>query len=170
MASHNCIQILLIVALSATLTLSKPSFTELTPRIFGGEAAEPSQFRFMASLRALDKKRNKYNGVCGAAIIADYYVLTAAHCTRYNGLFPYEYRIYTGSYGRYDGYRSKIYKFFVHPNYNKATRQNDIMLVQTLKPIIFSYSIKPIALNRDFIDADLPVTTMGWGRTNVRIN
>lgn len=70
MLSQNY-QVLFAVALLFSIANGSPAIEN---RIYGGQEAELGQFPHMVSLRYLHKH------LCGASILSNRFVLTAAHC------------------------------------------------------------------------------------------
>ncbi|RZB40523.1 Trypsin domain containing protein, partial [Asbolus verrucosus] len=55
--------------------------------------------------------------------------------------------------------------YMVHPDYNPATLENDIGLIQFRMPITFTIYVKPIDLLPSAPLSDYsPLLTMGWGQ------
>lgn len=154
---------LLIVVVCVSSSFSKP---RITPRIYGGSLAEPYQFPFIISFRA-KYWDNSFTHVCGGTIISSKLVLTAAHCTKSHGLYVKEYRVYYGAYGRFDGYECQIKRFIPHHSNNPLSLENDLMFVELIKPIRFTYCVQPAKLHREKLTNGVRVLTAGWGKTNV---
>lgn len=124
------------------------SFLSLTTVIFGGEEASRHQFPFMASLRCFEK--NVYRHDCGASIVLDRFLLTAAHCNRLISLDRY--RISVGVLARNEeGELYQMDKFINHQNFTETFIQNDIALIVLKERINFSAHVSAIEIGRDFI-------------------
>lgn len=103
---------------------------------------------------------------CGAALISNQFLLTAAHCFKHAK--PLSVRLGTN---RADDLLADTYpiaKIFRHPMYNKITKQNDIALVELSRTVDMNANIQPICLHTSL--TDLPestnMTIMGWGQDN----
>ncbi|XP_055317841.1 chymotrypsin-1-like [Sitodiplosis mosellana] len=132
--------------------------------IFGGEKATKNQFPFSVSLRKLE------NGIyvhdCGASIISDRFVLTAAHCY-HSKLEIGDYRIAVGAHMRADqGVLYSIERFIIHPNYEALHKANDIALVQMNDPIRLNKNAKIIKIDRNFVGENQTAIAVGWGESD----
>ncbi|XP_058829150.1 chymotrypsin-2-like [Topomyia yanbarensis] len=130
-------------------------------RIVGGRQAGRGQFPFQGSLRNL-----KNSHFCGAAIIGDRWLLTAAHCTI--GNLPYQLRVVVGSVDRTAGGVSyNLAQIIEHPDFNELTLDNDLALLKTVYPIEMSFFVQPVVLSGNVIPAGIIATASGWGQTFV---
>lgn len=151
------------------LTLSGISlaFFQYQPLIFGGKKATPDQFPFLVSVRYL--KNGLYVHNCGAAILSNRFVLTAAHC--YKSKIKYnKYHISVGAVKREDqGNLYTIKRFIVHPRYDAATKMNDIAMIEMENPLVLGAKIAAIEINRNPIEGKEMATVSGWGKSDVCI-
>ncbi|XP_055591229.1 trypsin zeta-like [Uranotaenia lowii] len=128
-------------------------------RIVGGREASPEQFPFMASLRTL---KNVHR--CGAAIISDRWLLTAAHCTL--GIPHHQLRAVVGTIDLTRGGVSYNFKQFIeHPDYNEGLLENDISILETAYPIMMSSLVRPVKMATTLTAPDQSAITCGWGQT-----
>lgn len=136
--------------------------------IIGGATARPNQFPFLVSLRTL-----KNIHFCGAGIISDRWLLSAASCTQ--GIYSDSQNVLAviGAHHRKtDGRTFKIELILNHQQYNPQNNFNDISVLQTAEKIAFvSGRVQPLRLpTENFNDAVQPRTRLwiaGWGLTNV---
>ena len=93
---------------------------------------------------------------CGATLISDNHVLTAAHCLK-----PFRREDIMIKLGEYDFNEDgetgdetfSVAAMKLHENYNEQTYENDIAIMRLDRPATFSKSIWPICLpdnSRDF--------------------
>ncbi|EQC40374.1 hypothetical protein SDRG_02273 [Saprolegnia diclina VS20] len=126
------------------------------PEIIGGSTVPRGDDLFMAGVR----KSSWGLSICGAALIAPTYVLTAGHCvddsinyvavgTRYN-------------IGGLDGERIRIKRKIMHPEYVELfdTPFNDWAILELETPS----TIKPIRVSFDDSPVGTVGTVRGWGR------
>lgn len=126
--------------------------------LIGSQMASNDQFRHVASLQT-----QRHQHICGAAIIKDYWVITAAACTKQlkdlNEVF-----VRTGSHSfSSGGVRHSVSKIINHPRFSVGSRVNDIALVKTRTAIERNVHTAPIALPRSDITSG-HATIAGWGQ------
>jgi len=132
------------------------------PEIVGGtRVPSAGKYPFMASLLSGGNLR------CGASILSDTWLVTAAHCTPTSSM-----RITVGSL-RYDGQGNPpaqsfpIRRSLTHPNYNSAAIDYDVALIELASPLTFSANVQPVKLaptnSGDFTGDDSII--IGWGTT-----
>lgn len=133
-------------------------------RIVGGETAQPGQFPYQVSLRD-----NVFGHFCNGAIIAERWVLTAAFCTlRINVDNPETVRIVTAAHDlENSGFAYLVQQVVVHGDWNLLSFENDVALVQTLVPILFSEQVTIITISSNVIGAGTQARVSSWGATEV---
>ncbi|GLV32010.1 tracheal-prostasin [Carabus blaptoides fortunei] len=130
-------------------------------RIVGGQETEKNEFTWVVLLRYGSKF------YCGASLINDKYLLTAAHCVkgferdRISALFlehdrtkPDETVTFTRT----------IQKVIRHENYNSRSYDNDIALLKLNYPVPLDNQVRPVCLppaGESFAGMDGVI--MGWG-------
>jgi secreted trypsin-like serine protease len=91
-------------------------------------------------------------GLCGASVISQNAVLTAAHCT---SAAVTEYLIIAGAYNRLQVEPQQQRRFvptsaFIpHPNYSTAFLWNDVAVIRVGTPFVFNQYVSPIILASD---------------------
>ncbi|XP_026497611.2 venom serine protease 34-like [Vanessa tameamea] len=134
-------------------------------RIVGGSEARPKEFPMMAGIVYADIGAIK----CGAVIIDNKYVLTAAHCVINEdisnlGVLVGELDIRTGSDSETQGFR--VASVITHPQYTASNYDYDIAIVKIDGVMKYTDYVAPVCLpfkfnNNDFNGAK--VTIAGWG-------
>ena len=149
----------------------------ITPaRIVGGETALEHSWSMIASLRVrYDEERH----ICGASIVSDSYVLTAAHCLPKYSTGPVRgLSISTGMTNLFDSnqIRRTVDRIYIHPNYSQTNEYlNDIALLhlnQSL-PTRSNNFITKTCIQRvpddsshvNYIENGTRLTVIGWGST-----
>lgn len=112
----------------------------------GGVDTGVNEYPMMAGLVDFEESQV----FCGSTIISRNYVLTAAHCVvkaelDNTGVLVGDWDLNTGS----DTPKSKLYnsaEFIINRDFDSHTFANDIALVKTTKPIVFSLEVGPACL------------------------
>ncbi|MEQ2233880.1 hypothetical protein ILYODFUR_026302 [Ilyodon furcidens] len=143
-------------------------------RIVGGNDAEVASAPWQVMLY----KRSPQELLCGASLISDQWILTAAHCILYppwNKNFTIdEILVRLGKYNRAKFERGiekivAIDEIIVHPKYNwKENLNRDIALLHMKRPVTFSNEIHPICLPtkevaRTLMTEGFKGRVTGWG-------
>ncbi|XP_011497935.1 PREDICTED: trypsin-1-like [Ceratosolen solmsi marchali] len=132
-------------------------------RIVGGRPTEPNKYPWLARL-VYDGKFH-----CGASLLTNDYVITAAHCLR--KLKRSKIRIILGDHDQFvtsDGQAimRAVAAVIRHRNFDTESYNHDVALLKLRRPVIFSKTIRPVCLPRPGSDpAGKRGTVVGWGRT-----
>ncbi|XP_063700511.1 serine protease easter-like [Culicoides brevitarsis] len=153
----------------------------LSDKIFGGTKIGIDEHPWMALLEYNDNGQNIF--ACGGVLISSRYVLTAAHCIRTTPFLKSvrlgEWNLKTEEDCDESGDCSDpvqdipIEQTISHIKYDSSDRNSlyDIALIRLIRPVQFTYFIKPICLpfdpelQKDTIDVGKEFTVAGWGRT-----
>lgn len=126
----------------------------------GGQMAEPGQFPFAVTIM---KKPNMK--VCVGTLILLDYVITAAHCV-YNTPI-WQLAVIAGSVDLYGYEFVNIKEIWIHEEYhgNENKFNNDIALINLVKPYQLSSMISNIKVSYEPIERGMTVTVIGWGKS-----
>jgi len=107
---------------------------------------------------------------CGAALLTEIWVATAAHCL--DGVHPEDIKLRIGEYDTDNsfpepyGFQDRFVQLVaVHPDYDSFSFANDLVLIKLSEPVRFQPNIVPICIPED--DSDYAGETgwvTGWGR------
>ncbi|XP_053559001.1 transmembrane protease serine 9 [Bombina bombina] len=132
-------------------------------KIVGGSGSVRGEWPWQVSLW-LRRKEHK----CGAVLIADRWLLSAAHCFDiYSD--PKLWAAYLGTpfLNGVEGRVERIFRIHKHPFYNVYTLDNDVALLELPSPLSYTNLIKPICLpdsSHSFLEGTRCFIT-GWGST-----
>ena len=145
--------------------------SDIETRIVGGiEVPNSSKYPWMVMLSETTSKSDFF---CGASLISEQWILTAAHCvndTTAGAVFAFigEYNKTTSTVTA-----SSISEIYVHPDYDAFTSDNDIALLKLTVPetVVIPVNIISTAIAAtleglvDDINDIADVTVIGWGDT-----
>ncbi|XP_038615651.1 transmembrane protease serine 11D-like [Tachyglossus aculeatus] len=129
-------------------------------RVMGGSLAQEGSWPWQASLQL----RNVHH--CGAVLISNTWLLTAAHCFRENS-DPRQWSVTFGNSIRPPGRRIGVQRILIHRNYRYPRHDFDIAAVQLSSGVTFTRNIHRVCLPGS--SPQYPPRTMayvtGWGST-----
>nr|XP_060619993.1 transmembrane protease serine 12-like [Anolis sagrei ordinatus] len=137
------------------------------PRIVGGYDALPGAWPWQVSLQLYEIGLG-YIHLCGASLITNNTVVTAAHCTR-SSMNPALWRVVLGLHHLHKHSSHTIMRrvknITVHASYNMETYENDVALFTFVRPIRYNAYIQPICIPENvLIRPEYPCYIAGWGR------
>uniref|UniRef100_A0A8D0EXR2 Transmembrane serine protease 6 n=1 Tax=Strix occidentalis caurina TaxID=311401 RepID=A0A8D0EXR2_STROC len=133
-------------------------------RIVGGANSVEGEWPWQASLQV----RGRH--ICGGTLIADRWVVSAAHCFQDERLASASiWTVYLGKYLQnatsHTEVSFKVIRLFLHPYYEEDSHDYDVALLQLDHPVIISALIQPICLPAPshLFEPGLHCWITGWG-------
>uniref|UniRef100_A0A8C9F073 Transmembrane serine protease 6 n=1 Tax=Pavo cristatus TaxID=9049 RepID=A0A8C9F073_PAVCR len=133
-------------------------------RIIGGANSVEGEWPWQASLQV------RGHHICGGTLIADRWVVSAAHCFQDERLAsPSVWTVYLGKYFQnttsHTEVSFKVIRLFLHPYYEEDSHDYDVALLQLDHPVIISPFIQPICLpaTSHLFEPGLHCWITGWG-------
>jgi secreted trypsin-like serine protease len=177
---HATKQLALALALAATslpgcaLDMEGYEVDSSSESIVGGQNAQPGQFPWQISLQF--KSGQQFSHGCGGSILNSRWIVTAGHCVQ--GVTRKSLRVVAGEHNRNqnEGVEQivNIARIVRHPNYNSATLENDVALLELSSSLILSSARRTAAIplftpadSAAGLDAPGTLATIsGWGTTS----
>ncbi|NXC01316.1 ENTK Enteropeptidase, partial [Orthonyx spaldingii] len=133
-------------------------------RIVGGSDARREAWPWIVSLQF------NFQPVCGASLVSDEWLVTAAHCVYGRQLKPSRWQAVLGLYIQSDLEQpstvvQNIDRIIINPHYMKETKDSDIALMHLQHKVQYTDYIQPICLpekNQQFLPG-INCSIAGWG-------
>ncbi|XP_046290101.1 cationic trypsin-3-like [Marmota monax] len=141
-----------LAILGAAVALPTPD----DDKIVGGYTCAKNSLPYQVSL-------NVGYHLCGGSLISDQWVLTAAHCYKSRlqvRLGEHDIDVLEG-----DEQFIQAAKIIRHPNFNKDTLNNDIMLIKLTSPATISARVSTVSLPTSCPSTGTQCLVSGWGNT-----
>lgn len=159
---------LLVLLVGSISTTSLQKFN-IRPRIINGENAKVQQFPYMISLRHVVRTfygQDEYKHFCGAALISDRWVISAAHCLHNKTSKTSNIRIVAAAHHFWrDGEMYEVKKIIRHERFQHIYKENDIALLQTKLSVVFSEGVQAIAISKGWVQPGQDGVFPGFGVT-----
>ncbi|ODM92500.1 Transmembrane protease serine 11B-like protein [Orchesella cincta] len=136
-------------------------------RVVGGKPLPAGEAPYMAVMTFRGKQ------VCGASLIDESHVLTAAHCVSHlkPSVLPYL-RILIGDHDISDPMdvqhqERNVSKVMYHKEFSVETLHDDVAMIKVSEPVNFGSSVSPVCLSEGippFDDGSTVGTLVGWGQ------
>lgn len=129
-------------------------------RIVGGLPTNINHFPWQVSLLYYGNHR------CGASIISENFIVTAAHCT--HNIYATSLSVRAGTSLRNSGgVQIPVQRSYEHPQYNEKSIENDISVVRLSRSLNFGTTMRAIRLpaQNDAIQTGTHAWVTGWGET-----
>lgn len=156
---------ILVVVLAVAISANPFNAEFGHERIVGGTVATKGQFPYQVAVRVQDRPGQAFRHDCGGSILNTNFVLTAAHCTAF-------YTIKTliavvGAHHINGGTVHPLAEIINHPQYDPNTIRNDVALLKTAQPIVYTRYVQPIPISSQHAYGGFEGITSGWGLTEV---
>ncbi|KAF9414487.1 hypothetical protein HW555_007624 [Spodoptera exigua] len=136
--------VVILVSVSCVITIPVPDNADLA-RIVNGETVDITEIPYQAALRRRVLSGWAHN--CGAVIITNRGLLTAAHCVETFVSQPSLLRVVVGTSSRLTGGKTyDVSVIYSHESFSATTLEHDIALLGTSKIMDFSQSVAPVSI------------------------
>ncbi|XP_025145770.2 transmembrane protease serine 11B-like protein [Bubalus bubalis] len=136
----------------------RPRMSATYDRIRGGSTAQEGEWPWQASL----KKNGRH--YCGASLISDRYLVTAAHCFK-NSQDPRNYTVTFGTRVNLPYMQHYVQQIFIHENYIRGELHDDIAVILLTEKVLFKNDVHSVCLSEaaQIFPPGEGVVVTGWG-------
>ncbi|NXF93354.1 ENTK Enteropeptidase, partial [Eubucco bourcierii] len=153
-----------IIKKKSLTACGKHLVTQNRTRIVGGSDARREAWPWIVSLHFNSRP------LCGASLVSDEWLVTAAHCVYGMQLKPSQWKAVLGLYDQSDVTHpptvvQNIDRIVISPHYMKRTKESDIALMHLESKVQYTDYIQPICLpekNQQFLPG-MNCSIAGWG-------
>lgn len=145
--------------------------TKPSVKIIGGKPQADNAYPWMAALLQKGPGSATERQFCGASLVSDTAVLTAAHCIM--GTKPADIEVTVGRTvlsAKKQGQLRGVKSIVAHPRYVKGQQAYDLAVIELAKPVT---GIAPVKMPTPGTDALLrpgaEATVIGWGNTDTEV-
>uniref|UniRef100_A0A8C3XP74 Enteropeptidase n=2 Tax=Chelydra serpentina TaxID=8475 RepID=A0A8C3XP74_CHESE len=139
---------------------------EISAKIVGGSDAKEGAWPWVVSLFFNERP------TCGASLISDEWLVSAAHCVYGRNLIPSQWKAVLGLHTTLNltypqTVIQEIDQIVINPHYNKRTKNSDIAMMHLQFKVNYTDYIQPICLpeaSQQFLPG-INCSIAGWGRT-----
>ncbi|XP_066477386.1 enteropeptidase [Tiliqua scincoides] len=163
----QCLSNLVIHLECNTKSCGKRMVTQkLGTKIVGGYDAQEGAWPWLVSLHFNSR------AVCGASLVSNEWLVSAAHCVYGRNLKPSQWKAVLGLHSQLNlsspqTVIQEIDQIIINPHYNKRTKDSDVALLHLQFQVNYTDYIQPICLpekNKQFLPGT-NCSIAGWGRT-----
>jgi len=169
-----------LIPLFAVLAVSSALFTPedfldfnstFDERIIGGNEARKNSYPYMVRLSAVNIQGSGF--LCGASLLHENYVVTAAHCVHDSRTPIKSIKLHFGDHNQYTAENTRttmdipMANVQYHTQYSERTINNDIALIRLPQKAPISAHVQPICVASGLtVSKHRSGTATGWGLTS----
>jgi hypothetical protein len=134
----------------------------ISPRIVGGQTADPATHPFQVALLIKSRPNNRSAQFCGGTLVSERHVVTAAHCSDMIRNAAEEVEVLVGTQSLVSGgQRIGVSRVTIHPRFRARTFDYDVAVWQ-LASTVTGIPFASITSTQPTI-AGTPLRVTGWG-------
>ncbi|KAK8398259.1 hypothetical protein O3P69_003872 [Scylla paramamosain] len=139
------------------------------PRIVGGTVADKHEFPWVVSLQVYFPHLEEYAHICGASVIDEWWIMTAAHCVYFS--FDLEFKIVAGEHEfsvvEDEEQHRKVGTIVINPEFDECSLANDVALLKLPEKLkLDGKTVAAINLPAPQTNSTGDCVVTGWGTVN----